>query len=307
VEGNGICEKLLSNRSKGEEMKTSRRIIVLLLVLGLIAGCAQGQKPADSVAGQGIVAMGAEGTHLSPVVDRILARKELVVGTAASMPPFNMMTKDDQIIGLDADLAQYISGAMGVKLTLKAMHFNDLIPALEAGKVDMILSGMTITPLRNLRVAFVGPYFVSGNSILLKKANVGSMKELSQINSPDKVLVALKGSTSQLFAEQFLPKAKLLLSDDFDQGLAMVKEDKAQALIADFPYCQIIVYRYPEAGLVTLNHPLFREPLGIAIPANDLLLVNWLQNFLNSMEKSGELKALEDKWVKDVSWLSRIR
>ena len=288
-------------------MKTNRRIIVLLLAFGLMAGCAGGQKPADSVAEQGIVAKGPEATRLSPVLDRILAKKELVVGTAAAMPPFNMMTKDDQIIGLDADLARYIAGGMEIKLTLRTMHFNDLIPALEAGKVDMILSGMTITPLRNLRVAFVGPYFVSGNSILLKEANAGSMKELSQINSPDKVLVALKGSTSQLFAEKFLPKAKLLLSDDFDQGLAMVKEDKAQAMIADFPYCQITVVRYPEAGLATLSNPLFAEPLGIAIPANDPLLVNWLQNFLASMEKSGEMKMLADKWLKDFSWLSRIR
>ena len=289
-------------------MQTNRRIIVLLLALVMaLAGCAEGQKPADSVAEHGIVAKGPEGTRLSPVLDRILAKKELVVGTAAAMPPFNMMSKDGQIIGFDADLAQYISGSMEVKLTLRTMHFNDLIPALEAGKVDMVLSGMTITPLRNLRVAFVGPYFVSGNSILLKRANAGSMKELSQINSPDKVLVALKGSTSQLFAEKFLPKAKLLLSDDFDQGLAMLKEDKAQAMIADFPFCLLSVYRYPEAGLATLNDPLFAEPLGIAIPANDPLLMNWLQNFLSSMEKSGELKMLTDKWVKDFSWLSRIR
>jgi polar amino acid transport system substrate-binding protein len=289
-------------------MQTNRRIIALLFGLVMaLAGCAEGQKPTDSVAEHGIVAKGPEGTHLSPVLDRILAKKELVVGTAAAMPPFNMMSKDGQIIGFDADLAQYISGSMEVKLTLKAMHFNDLIPALEAGKVDMVLSGMTITPLRNLKVAFVGPYFVSGNSILLKRANAGSMKELSQINSPDKVLVALKGSTSQSFAERFLPKAKLLLADDYEKGLAMVREDKAQAMIADFPFCQISVFRNPDAGLATLNSPLNAEPLGIAILANDPLLMNWLQNFLNTLEKTGELRFLGDKWFKDFSWLPRIR
>jgi len=73
----------------------------------------------------------------------------------------------------------------------------------------MILSAMTITPARNLKVAFVGPYFVSGKSILMKQINVGSMMEASQINSPDKVLVALKGSTSQLFAEKVFPGPNL--------------------------------------------------------------------------------------------------
>ena len=275
-------------------MHNNRRFIILLLVVGLMAGYVQ-------------MAIGAEGTRISPVLDRILAKKELVVGTAADMLPLNMTTKDGQIIGLEADLAHYISGSMEVKLTLKPIPFNELIPALEAGKIDMILSGMTITPLRNLKVAFVGPYFVSGKSILLKQANAGSMKELSQINSPDKVLVALKGSTSQSFAERFMPKAKLLLADDYDKGLAMVKEDKAQAMIADLPFCLISVYRYPEAGLATLNNPLNVEPLGIAIPANDLLLMNWLQNFINTMEKTGEIRMLTEKWFKDVSWLPRIR
>jgi polar amino acid transport system substrate-binding protein len=196
---------------------------------------------------------------------------------------------------------------MEVKLTLKPMHFNELIPALEAGKIDIIISGMTITPLRNLKVAFVGPYFISGKSILVKKAKIGLMKELSQMNQPERIFVALKGSTSQQFVERFLPKAKLLLSDDYGQGLAMVKEDKAEAMVADFPFCQISVYRNPEADLATLNSPLNAEPLGMAILANDLLLMNWLQNFITTMEKTGEMRMLGDRWFKDFSWLPRIR
>ena len=75
----------------------------------------------------------------------------------------------------------------------------------------MILSGMTMTPQRNLKVAFVGPYFASGKSILTKAANVASVDELSKMNQSDKVLVALKGSTSQMFVERLLPKAQLVL------------------------------------------------------------------------------------------------
>ena len=92
------------------------------------------------------------------MLDRIVAKKELVVGTAASMPPLNMTMKDGQIAGMEIDLARLIAGALDVKLTLKQMNFNDLLPALQAGQVDMVLSGMTITPARNLKVAFVGPY-----------------------------------------------------------------------------------------------------------------------------------------------------
>jgi polar amino acid transport system substrate-binding protein len=240
------------------------------------------------------------------VVDRIVTKKELVVGTAASMPPLNMTTKDGQIIGMEVDLARFFATGMEVKLTLKPMRFNDLLPALEAGKVDMVLSGMTIVPARNLRVAFVGPYFASGKSILTKKANVESVDEIEKMNNPEKVLVALKGSTSQMFVEKLMPKAKLALADDYSQAVAMVKNDKAVAMVADYPICLVSVYRYPDGGFVTLSKPISYEPIGIALPASDPLLVNWVQNFLNTLEKTGEMERLIERWFKDTSWISRL-
>ena len=118
-----------------------------------------------------------------------------------------------------------------------------------AGQVDMVLSGMTMTPGRNLKVAFVGPYFASGKSILAKMVNVESVDEIAKMNNPDKVLVALKGSTSQMFVEKVIPKAKLVLADDYDQAVAMVRNDKAVAMVADYPICMVSVYRYPDARL----------------------------------------------------------
>lgn len=254
----------------------------------------------------GQVFAASESTSVSPVLDRILAKKELAVGTAASMPPLNMTTKDGQIIGMEVDLARLFAGSMDVKLTLKPMHFNDLLPALEKGQVDMVLSGMTMTPQRNLKVAFVGPYFASGKSVLTKLENVESVDELSKMNQPDKVLVALKGSTSQMFVERLLPKAKLVLADDYAQAVAMVRDNKAKAMVADYPICIVSVVRYPDAGLTTLGKPISYEPVGVALPANDPLLVNWVQNSLNFLEKTGEYEVLMQRWFKDTSWISRL-
>jgi polar amino acid transport system substrate-binding protein len=242
----------------------------------------------------------------SPVLDRITAKKELVVGTAASMPPLNMKTKDGQIIGMEMDLARIFAIGMGVKLTLKPMQFSELLPALETGKVDMVLSSMTMTPERNLKVAFVGPYFASGKSLLTKMANVESVNEIGKMNNPDKVLTALKGSTSQMFVEKVLPKAKLVLADDYDQAVAMVRNDKAVAMVADYPICLVSVLRYPDAKLGTPDKPFSYEPIGVALPPNDPLLVNWVQNILKGLEKEGDLKMLEEKWLKDTSWVGQL-
>jgi polar amino acid transport system substrate-binding protein len=274
-------------------MRKTRSTLALVVVVGLIA-----------VWGHAFAA--GESTKVSPVLDRILARKELIVGTAASMPPLNMTTKDGKIIGMEMDLARVFAGSMDVKLTLKPIPFNDLLPALEKGQVDMVLSAMTMTPGRNLKFAFVGPYFASGKSILTKAKNVESVDELSKMNNPDKVLVALKGSTSQMFVEKLIPKAKLVLAEAYDQAVTMVRNDKAVAMVADYPICMVSVYRYPDAGLVTLGKPISYEPIGVALPPNDPLLVNWVQNLLHYLEKTGELDVLIRGWFKDASWVSQL-
>jgi len=283
-------------------MRKMKQIAVLFVLVAMAMGAA-GQAFA---AAKSAAVPSAKSATVSPVIDRIMAKKELVVGTAASMPPLNMTTKDSQIVGMEVDLAQVFAAGMEVKLTLKPMPFNDLLPALEAGKVDMVLSGMTMTPVRNLKVAFAGPYFDSGKSILVKKANAASMGTIAQMNNPDKTLVALKGSTSQRFVEKLMPQAKLLLADDYNQAVVMVRNDKATAMVADFPICILSVVRFPEADLVTLDKPLTYEPIGVALHPSDQLLVNWVQNVIHTLQKGGEMQMLIQRWFKESDWIKQL-
>jgi polar amino acid transport system substrate-binding protein len=267
-------------------------LAVLALALGALAGCA----PAST----------ATGTSASPVLARIQSKGELVVGTAASMPPLNMTTKSGEIIGLDIDLARGMAEAMKVKLRLAPMPFASLLPALEADQVDMVVSGMTMTPDRNMKVAFVGPYFISGKSFLAKTSTLSSDKGSAELNTPSMRLAALRGSTSQTFVEQIIPKATLVLTKDYDEAINLVLQDKVEAMIADFPACIFAVFRYPDKGLYALVTPLSYEPLGIALPGNDPLLMNWAQNWLRDQEATGSLERTRDRWFKNASWLGQL-
>jgi polar amino acid transport system substrate-binding protein len=251
-------------------------------------------------------ATAAHGPSSSPVLNRIQEKGELVVGTAGSMPPFNMTTKTGEVIGLDVDLARGMAESMKVKLRLETMPFADLLPALRAGRVDMVLSGLTMTPERNKTVAFVGPYFISGKSFLAKAGTLDSAKGSSELNVPTVRLAALRASTSQTFVEQVLPKATLVLTANYDEAITMVLQDKVDAMIADFPVCIFSVYRYPDRGLFALVTPLTYEPIGIALPRGDPLLVNWTQNWLRGMEATDALDRARDRWFKDASWLGLL-
>jgi polar amino acid transport system substrate-binding protein len=274
-------------------MRTVRTFVMGLVAVALAAGLVG-------------VALAGDATRVAPVLDRILAKKELVVGTAADMPPLNMTLKDGKIAGLEADIATLMATSIGVKLTLKTIPFKDLLPALEAGQVDLVMSGMTMTPLRNTQVAFAGPYFGSGKSVLIKQENVASLQSTEMMNNPDVTLAALKGSTSQLFVERVAPKAKLVPTDGYDQAIAMVLDGRVRAMVADFPICNVSVYRHRDKGLTTLKSPLNYEPLGIALSPTDPLLLNWAQNFVTFLLNSGELSLLQRKWFDDASWMLQL-
>ncbi len=239
-------------------------------------------------------------------LDRISQSGQLVVGTAGSMPPLNMTTKGGGIIGLEPDMANMMAQAMGVKATFKTMPFSELLPALEAGKVDIVMSNMTITGKRNMKVAFVGPYFVSGKTFLTTEKWVASAKQPEEVNTPNTRLTALRGSTSQEFVQEVFPKATLLLGKDYDESVAMVLNGKADAMIADYPICLLSVIRYPDHNLISVVPPYTYEPIGVAIQKGDTLLANWLENFLGTLSGSGDLKELQDKWFQGGAWIDKL-
>ena len=246
-------------------------------------------------------------TSPSPVLDRIQQRGELVVGTAAGMPPLNMTTKNGKIIGLDADLSRYLADAMEVNLRLEPMAFEDLLPSLEAGKVDMIISGMTMTAYRNRRVAFVGPYLTSGKGLLTREATLAAIKDPNAIDLAEISLTALAGSTSADFVRKFTPRAQFAPAQDYDEAVKMVIDGRVDAMVADQPICLISVARYPDQGLLAIIAPLTYEPIGIALPANDALFMNLVGNFLTALQDSGTLERLKDQWFQKGDWWDQVK
>jgi len=276
-------------------MKIKNWRLVLVLLLMILSGCAQMNSNAANAS-----------ASASPVIDRILQRGELTVGMAGNMPPLNMTTKEGELIGYEVDLAGAMAKAMGVRVKLAIIPFAELMPALQSGKIDLIMSNMTITPWRNLKAAFVGPYFISGKAFLTKKKTIAMAEEPEDIDTQNIRLVALKGSTSQAFVEKAMPHATLVTARDYDEAVKMVLEDKVHAMVADYPICVVSVYRYPNQGLLSVITTLTYEPIGVGVQAGDPLLVNWVENFMGIAEETGLLQELKERWLLNAEWLQRL-
>lgn len=276
-------------------MRNRIRNCVLAAALGLAAcsGMAPQAKPPTA-------------TNASPVLGRILQRGEIIIGTTGTQPPLNARDTNGELIGLEADLARLIAISMGVKEKMLAMPFAELLPALQAGKVDIVMSGMTMTPERNKKVAFVGPYFISGTSMLTRKESIKTLSDAKQLNNPKTRLAALRGSTSQRVVQDMLPEATLELVDDYAVAVDRVIKGEIDALIADHLFCILTALRHRERGLTTLLRPLTFEPIGVAMPPDDPLLMNWMDNFFLTLEGTGVLTDLTTHWLDDPAWLEDL-
>ena len=240
-----------------------------------------------------------------PAMDRIIKNGELVVGTSGTQPPMTAVSKKGEIIGLDADIAREMAAALGVKIKFKMMPFAKLLPALEARQVDMIISGMTMTPERNRKVAFVGPYYISGKGILTVSDRFAALQQANGLNAPEVNIAALKDSTSQQYVEALMPEAKLIPTASYDEAIDLLLKSKIDVLVADYPFCALTAYRFQAKGLLAGKSPLTFEPLAIAMP-EDTLLVNWVQNFMLMLQGTGRLKDMHAKWLKAGSWVNEL-
>lgn len=238
------------------------------------------------------------------ILDGILKKGELVVGISGEQPPLNATAKNGEIIGLDADLASVIATNMNLKIRISRMPFSELLPALQEGKVDMVVSGLTMTPERNTKVAFIGPYFISGKGILVKLKSLEMLKK-EGVNSEKFKVATLKGSTSQAIVEKAAPKAKLVPAVSYDEALNMLYQGKVDIVIADYPFCAYIADRYPEKELAVGETKLSFEPLGIAV-REDTLWINALDNLLKLLIGSGDMSILQDRWLKSREWFKQL-
>lgn len=239
-------------------------------------------------------------------LNQILKRGELRVGLEAGYMPFELRNKRGEIVGFDVDMAKEMAKDMGVKLVLVNTAWDGIISALLTNKYDIIMSGMTITPKRNLQVNFADPYVVVGQTILLKKSLAGKIKSYKDLNNPKYTIATKLGVTGEYATKRYIGKAKIHLFETEQDAAMEVMNGKADAMVYDLPY-NSLYYAQNSKKLAFLDKPFTYEPLAWAIKKGDPDFMNFLNNFLRQVRGDGRYDKIYKKWFGSDEWLKDIQ
>lgn len=239
-------------------------------------------------------------------LEEILKRGELRVGFEAGYMPFEMTDKKGNFVGFDIDMAKEMAKAMGVKFVPVNTAWDGIIPSLITGKFDIIMSGMTVTQERNLKVNFADPYIIVGQTILLNKKHEGTVKSYKDLNDPKYIVTSKLGTTGEQAVKRVIPKCTYKSFETETEAALEVVNDKADAFVYDLPFCVVFLAQQGAGKLVFLDQPFTYEPLAWAINKGDPDFLNWLNNFLRQVKNDGRYDQIYNKWIKSTDWIQDV-
>lgn len=221
--------------------------------------------------------------------------KVIVVGTAPNFVPFEYM-EGDNIVGFDMDLLAEIGKESGLKFKVVGMDFSGLLPALQTKKIDLILSGMSVTEDRKKNVNFSLPYFDVSQVIMVGEGskNVGQESDII-----GKKIGVVMGTTSDTIADNFskkLNKVEVQKYNKLHEAVLSLQAKKIDMIILDYQQASKTVEK--NDGLKLATHVLKSESYAIAIGKKDVELLSKIDKALKKIVNGEKYNELVKTYIK---------
>lgn len=222
--------------------------------------------------------------------DSAYAGKTLIMATNAEFPPYEYH-ENNEIIGIDVDIARAIVDDMGGTLKIRDLAFDSIIPEVQSGKADFAAAGMTVTEDRQTQVDFSDSYATGVQSVIVTEdSEIQSLDDLQ-----GKLIGVQLGTTGDIYS-----------SDDFgDENVQRFPKgaDAVQALISGKIDAVIIdnkpasVFVQENAGLKLLDTPYAEEAYAIAVKKGNTELLESINNSIANLKESGKLDEIVEKYI----------
>jgi len=234
-----------------------------------------------------------------PAPSKLVAAGTLTVGSDASYPPQEYIDAGGNAVGMDIDIGNEIASRFGLQPKVVNFKFDDIIPALNAGQFDIVISAMTITDDRKKVVDFVA-YFDAGQAVLVKKGNPKNIKTLDDLSGL--TAAAEQGTTEEQtlkdendkLSKAGKPKINVLTYPADTDAVQQLQVGRADATLHDSPVAAYYAKLNPDFEVAIPDFD--SAPEGIAVAKNNADMLTAINKAIDAMKSDGTLDAIKAKW-----------
>jgi ABC-type amino acid transport substrate-binding protein len=221
----------------------------------------------------------------------------LRVGTAPHYPPL-AFTQQGHVSGLEVDCARSVADELGRRVEVVELDWEALIPALESGQIDVIMSGMSITEARARRIRFVSPYLRIGQMAIFRKGDELQFSAPALLTLTQRRVGFVTGTTGAAYVHGYLPQAQYVPVGSADAGLQALRVGAMDVFVHDAVTAWRVGDNEANETLTSSFTPLTEEYLAWAVRQTDDALHRDLEAVLERWKHSGRLQELFNKWLK---------
>jgi polar amino acid transport system substrate-binding protein len=220
--------------------------------------------------------------------------------------PWAARGADGELMGFEIDVAQQLAADMGVKAQLLAYEVERLVPALEAGEIDVIAAGLTITPDRALHVNFSEPYAESGIALATHLERTADVTDIGALDSEQYTIAAVEGSVGVELARRLWPRARVRVFESVETASGALLAGDVHAFIEDEPVPTFLALENPGVIDVPTTRPLLASRAGFAVAKGDPDFLAYLNAWITAHEADTWLPTTASYWFKSLRWRERL-
>lgn len=249
-------------------------------------------KMLQGLAAAAVMMMAATAAHAETALDRILSAKKITIAVQNDVPPYSRIGANNEVEGLDIDIAKAIAKDLGVELDMLVVTGANRVPALVTNKADLVVATVGINPQRAATVALSNPYTSYPMVMIAPKAT--AMTGFAETSS--KVIGVTRGTMQDDVVTRFATGADVRRYDDDATVIQALATNQIDGTVFGTSVSADLAKRFPDLQLED-KFDAFSVYAGIAMRKTDPDLLQWVNTWIFFNEKNGFLNELHKKWL----------
>lgn len=276
---------------KALSLMTAAALVLSLAACGSTASSAASSEAVSSDAASSEAASSEAASETETAELSTVEPGKLIMSTNAAFPPYEMTTDSGEFEGIDIETAQAIADKLGLELQIDDMDFDAALLAVQQGKSDMVMAGVTVTDERQNVMDFTDSYATGIQSIIVKEdSDIASVDDLA-----GKKIGTQRGTTGYLYCSDDFDDENVVAYDDGLTAVQMLNNGQVDCVVIDNAPAKEFIAANP--GLKLLDTAYVEESYAIGIGKGNTELKDAINTALEELKADGTLQAIVDKYI----------